>query len=130
MAFYSVKKRKQWIWKAYCRTTGQLIDWECGSRDRGTLGHMLQRLEKWKVSIYFSDRWDVYAELITSAMLIQTKAETYGIEHNNGRQRHWCARFRRRTCVVSRSVQMVDYAMMLFAKHWVNGTYDHITLLT
>jgi hypothetical protein len=32
-------------------------------------------------------------------------------ESNNARQRHWLARFRRRTCVVSRSVEMVEATM-------------------
>jgi len=41
-------------------------------------------------------------------MLVRTKAETHGIERNNFRQRHWFGRFRRKTCVVSRSTQMVD----------------------
>jgi len=48
-------------------------------------------------------------------MLVQTKAQTHGIERNNGQQRHWFARFRRRTCVVSRSIEMIDKTMMLFA---------------
>ncbi len=31
------KKNKLWIWKAYRRETGELIDWECGNRDKETL---------------------------------------------------------------------------------------------
>jgi insertion element IS1 protein InsB len=42
-------------------------------------------------------------------------------ESNNARQRHWLARFRRRTCVVSRSVAMVDASMALFAHYHCNG---------
>ena len=30
------KKNKLWIWKAYRRETGELIDWECGGRDKET----------------------------------------------------------------------------------------------
>ena len=30
------KKNKLWIWKAYRRETGELIDWECGGRDKAT----------------------------------------------------------------------------------------------
>ena len=44
-----------------------------------------------------------------------------GSESNNARQRHWFARFRRRTCVVSRSVEMVEATMALFAHYHCNG---------
>ena len=64
MAFPAVKKNKVWIWKAYCRDTGQLVDWECGDRSSATLRRMLGRLERLNVAIYFADHWDAYAELI------------------------------------------------------------------
>jgi len=63
-------------------------------------------------------------------LLIQTKAETHGVERDNFRQRHWFARFRRKTCVVSRSLQMVDLTMSLYAKFWVNGTFNATTLFS
>ena len=49
------------------------------------------------------------------------KDQTQRSESNNARQRHWFARFRRRTCVVSRSVEMVDATMALFAYYHCNG---------
>ena len=49
------------------------------------------------------------------------KDQTQHSESNNSRQRHWFARFRRRTCVVSRSVEMVDATMALFAFYHCNG---------
>jgi len=74
-------------------------------------------LAAFDVKVYFADRYDGYAEIIPPEMLIQTKAETHGIERNNSQQRHWFARFRRRTCVVSRSWYMVDITMALFAQY-------------
>ena len=84
---------------------------------------MLDRLQRLDVLIYFTDHWESYAELIPEDMLIQTKAETHGIERNNFRQRHWFGRFRRKTCIVSRSKKMVDLTMALFAKFHVNGGF-------
>ena len=49
------------------------------------------------------------------------KDRAYRIESNNARQRHWFARFRRRTCAVSKSVAMVKATMALFAFHHCNG---------
>ena len=33
---FKKKKNNLWIWKAYYRETGELIDWECGGRDKKT----------------------------------------------------------------------------------------------
>ena len=49
------------------------------------------------------------------------KEQTQRSESSNARQRHWFARFRRRTCVVSRAVAMVEATMALFAFYHCNG---------
>ena len=46
--------------------------------------------------------------VIPSAWLLQSKAETVVIERNSGRQRHWLARFKRKSIVVSKSAEMVE----------------------
>ena len=120
------QKNKCWIWKAYCSTTGQLIDWECGDRSSATLKKLLDRLEQFEIVVFFADGWEAYAELIPPEKLVQTKAETHGIERNNFRQRHWFGRFRRKTCIISRSLRMVDLTMGLFARFHVNGVFDNI----
>ena len=53
------------------------------------------------------------------------------MERDDFRQRHWFARFCRKICVVSRSHQMVDLTTMsLYAKFWVNGVFNAITLFS
>ena len=88
---------------------------------------MLDRLADLNVTVFFADSWEAYAELIPPEYLVQTKRETHGIERNNFRQRHWIGRFRRKTCIISRSKFMVDITMSLFARFRVNGTPDLIT---
>ena len=44
------------------------------------------------------------------------KDETHGIERDHARQRHWLARFRRRSIVVSKAKRMVDASIALFAR--------------
>jgi len=124
------EKNKLWIWKALCRSTHRLFDWECGNRDNRALQQMHGRLQRWNVKVYFTDHWEAYAELVPKDLLVQTKAETRGVKRDNFRQRHWFARFRRKTCVVSRSLQMVDLTMSLYAKFWVNSTFNTITLFS
>lgn len=51
------RKNKLWIWKAYRRETGELIDWECGNRDKATLTKLVERLSSWKVELYCADNW-------------------------------------------------------------------------
>lgn len=47
--------QKLWIWKAFERGTGRLIDWECGDRDQATLDRLLKRLERWGVRLFCTD---------------------------------------------------------------------------
>jgi insertion element IS1 protein InsB len=93
-----------------------VVDWECGGRDAGTLSRLLERVERWKPRLYCTDDWAAYSELIPQGRLFVGKEETHGIERDHSRQRHWLARFRRRTCVVSRAKRMVDASIALFVR--------------
>jgi len=77
--------------------------------------------------MYCTDDRESYTQLIDFDRLIQTKTETWGIENNNGRQRHWFGRFRRKTCIVSRSAEMVELTMFLFAYFHVNNPLSNLT---
>jgi insertion element IS1 protein InsB len=116
------KTRKLWIWKALERATGRLIDWECGDRDRATLDRLLARLERWGVRLFCTDAWAPYDAALPAGRHHIGKDQMQRSESNHARQRHWLARFRRRTCVVSRSVAMVDASMALFAHYHCNGS--------
>ncbi len=78
------KKNKLWIWKAYRRETGELIDWECGNRDKETLNKLVKRLKRWKVELFCADNWPVYPEVIDADKLFQGKTQTFYLEQNNG----------------------------------------------
>ena len=125
LALRQKKASKLWIWKAFERGTGRLIDWECGDRDRDrdrvTLERLLARLERWGVRLFCSDDWAAYDAALPAGRHYVGKDQTQRSESNNARQRHWFARFRRRTCVVSRSVAMVEATMALFAFYHCNG---------
>jgi insertion element IS1 protein InsB len=111
---------------------------EMGNRDSQTLEKFLTRVLRWNVTVYCTDDWKPYQELLSqypSAHHVITKSETVSIERNNSDNRHWFARFKRKSKVVSKSVEMVDLTMALFARLRVNGTIDllrnwKLTLLT
>ena len=121
LALRGKKSWKLWIWKAFERGTGRLIDWECGDRSQATLDRLLKRLERWGVRLFCTDDHAPYAAALPTGRHYIGKDQTQPIESNNARQRHWFARFRRRTCVVSRSVAMVEATMALFAHYHCNG---------
>ena len=121
LALRPKKASKLWIWKAFERATGRLIDWECGDRDRVTLDRLLARLEPWGVRLFCTDDWAPYDAALPVGRHYIGKDQTQRSENNNARQRHWFARFRRRTCVVSRSLGMVEATMALFAFYHCNG---------
>lgn len=75
-----------------------------------------------------TDNWKSYAEVIPEELLLQSKKYTSPIERNNSRQRHWFAHFRRKTYVVSRSLEMVDLTMFLFAKFHCNSSFSFHSL--
>ena len=77
---------------------------------------MLERLKRWRVRLYCADGWEAYAELIPQGRLLVGKGEAHGIERDHARRRHWLARFRRRTRVVSRAERMVEASIALFAR--------------
>ena len=115
------KKNKLWIWKALDRNTGHLIDWECGGRDKETFEKLTTRLATLSVEKYYTDKWQIYETLLPASKHVQTKAETHRIEPNNCLMRHWFGRFKRKSIIVSKSVEMVDLTIALFARFRANG---------
>ena len=115
------KKNKLWIWKVLDRNTGYLIDWECGGRNKETLEKLTTRLAALDVEVYYTDKWQVYETLLPASKHVQMKAETHRIERNNSLMRHWFGRFKRKSIIVSKSVEMVDLTIALFARFRTNG---------
>ena len=79
------------------------------------------RLEKWNVKVYYADDWQVYASVLPREKWVQTKAETQGIERNKCQMRPGVRRFKRKSIIVSKSVEMVNITITLFARFRVNG---------
>ena len=91
---------------------------------------MWQLWYQYTLRIYITDYWKPYTEIIPKGLLLQNKKYVHSIERNNSRQRHWFARFRRKTYVVSRSLEMVDLTMTLFAKFHCNSSFSFPSLFT
>ena len=116
MTLSKKKSNRLWVWKAWDRASGRLIDWELGGRDKATCARLIARLRRWGARLYCADEGAAYGELIPLGRLYAGKDQTHGIERDQARQRHWLARFRRRSIVVSKAVRMVDASIALFAR--------------
>ena len=92
------------------------MDWECGGRDKVTCERLIARLRRWRTRLYCADDYVVYDVLLPVGQLHTGKEETHGIERDHFRQRHWLARFRRRSCVVSKVKRMVDASIALYVR--------------
>jgi insertion element IS1 protein InsB len=95
-----------------------------GGKRRAMRVLMVVRLAQWGVKLYCTDQWATYASFIPQDKLVQSKAMTHDIERNHCRLRHWFGRFKRKSTITSKSKEMVDLTMALFAKFWVNGNQD------
>ncbi len=73
-------------------------------------------MKRWNPRRYCTDDWAAYGEAIPQSRLSVGKDETHGIERDHARQRHWLARFRRRSIVVSKAKHMVEASIALFAR--------------
>ena len=98
------------------------MDWECGGRDKATCERLIKRLTRWRTRLYGADDDAVYDVLLPVGQLHTGQAQTHSIERDNARQRHWLARFRRRSIVVSKAKRMVDVSIALFARFAGNNS--------
>jgi len=62
---------------------------------------------------FITDNWEGYHRLIPEDQLFTGKDLTFSIEQDNSNIRHFIARFRRRTKVVSKVEEMVDLSLRL-----------------
>ena len=76
------KSQQLWVWKAWDRASGRLVDWECGGRDRATAKRLIERLEHWRARLYCADDYAVYDVLLPVGQLYAGKDETHGIERD------------------------------------------------
>jgi insertion element IS1 protein InsB len=129
--WHSLKRKPQqlWIWKALEHDSGQRLDWACGRRDQATLKQLVDRLAPWDVQRYGTDPWVTYGSVIPQDKRLQSNTTTNAMERHHGRQCHRFRRFKRKSIIVSKSQEMADLTMALFARFWVNGNQDELLSL-
>ena len=89
------------------------VAWAPGGRDDATCKRLLDKIGV-EGKTFVTDDWDGYHRLIPESQLFTGKDLTYLIEQDNSNIRHFIARFRRRTKVVSKVEKMVDLSLRLY----------------
>ena len=92
-----------------------------GGRDDETCQKLLDEIGV-KGRTFVTDDWEGYHRLIPQSQLFTGKDLTFSIEQDNSNIRHFLARFRRRTKVVSKSEEMVDLSLRLY--HHLHDNLD------
>lgn len=86
--------------------------------------------EAWdKITRVYADDYPGYPQIVGAIPLIVGKQHTVPIERNNAYQRRWLASFHRRTMVVTRSLDMLEARMRLFARYRINGSIQELTAI-
>jgi insertion element IS1 protein InsB len=99
------------------------VAWVLGGRDDASCQRLLDKIGL-QGKIFISDNWDGFRRLIPSNQLLTGKPYTHDIERDNSNIRHFLARFRRRTKVVSKQAYMVDLSLRLY--HHLHDNLDNL----
>ena len=70
------------------------------------------------MKVYYTDDWKPYASSRQNSWFRRKLRHT---AFNNCQMRHWFGRFKRKSIIVSKSVEMVNATIALFARFRVNG---------
>jgi insertion element IS1 protein InsB len=100
------------VWKAYDLKERKTFAWKIGNRDKETLKEFLEEIGI-EGREFVTDNYEAYHQLIPEYQLYTGKDLTYPIEQDNSNTRHYIGRFRRRSKITSRSVEMVNLSLLL-----------------
>jgi insertion element IS1 protein InsB len=113
VAFSEKKTEKLWLWRAYDPVKRQTVAWVLGQRNDATCQRLLDKIGV-QGKTFLADDWEGFHRLIPEDQLYTGKDLTFSIEQDNSNIRHYLARFRRRTKVVSKIEKMVDLSLRLY----------------
>jgi insertion element IS1 protein InsB len=98
--------------RAYDPIDRRTIAWVLGGRDDAKCQKLLDKIGV-EGKTFVTDDWDGYHRLIPESQLFTGKDLTVSIEQDNSNIRHFVARLRRRTKVVSKLEVMVDLSLRI-----------------
>jgi len=112
VAFYREKTCKLWVWRAYDPLARRTLAYVLGGRDDATCRKLLDKIGI-DGKTFVTDDWEGYHRRIPEDQPFTGKDLSVPIEQDNSNIRHFLARFRRRTKVVSKSLEMVELSLRI-----------------
>lgn len=125
MAFCKKKNNKTWIFKALDRNTKKVVAWVIGKRNIATVKLLYEKLKHIKNCNFYTDSWKAFKEVLPADRHIVSKKETHLIESDNSNTRHFLARMTRRTKVVTKCINMLNYSLKMLYYLSDNSIYDY-----
>ena len=107
------KKKPLWIWRGINGVSRRALGWQLGGRDDASLQGLIQKIDDGKC-IFVTDEWGGFFRILTEKRHFFGKDLTFPIESTNSDIRHRLARFKRKSKVTSRSLDMVERSLLLF----------------
>jgi len=92
-----------------------MVAWVLGKRNRKTFKRLYDKVKHLKKCIFYTDGWEVFAKVLPKSRHIVGKSHTHIIESNNSNTRHHLGRFTRKTKIVSKSENAVDFSLKLWS---------------
>jgi insertion element IS1 protein InsB len=108
------KKKKLWVLKAVDRGTRRTVDWVLGNRNTATFRQLYDKEKHLATCTFYTDAWEAFAKVLPSERHVIGKEHTGCIERDNSNTRHHLGRCTRRTKVVPKCKEMVDYALRIW----------------
>ncbi len=106
------KSAKLWVWRAYDMDQRRTVAWMLGGRDDAACRRLIDK-GGLNGKTFVTDDWEGHHRVTPEDQLFTGKDLTFPIEQDNSDVRHYLARFRRRTKVVSKCRTMVDLSLRL-----------------
>ena len=117
MAFYPKKTEKLWLWKAsWTGVNGhtQLLGVVTGKRDKSSADKLVQQLkERYPDAVFATDDFPAYACVLNEQEHLIGKDLTYSLEQHNSDSRHYAARLKRKSKVITKRKDRVEKSLWM-----------------
>lgn len=112
--FVVCKKNKLWVIRALDRSSKKIIAWVLGKRNADTVQKLYEKLKHLSNAMFYTDYWSAFIKVLPEHQHMVSKSETLNIERDNSNVRHRLACFKRKSKVVSRSIDALQIRLILW----------------
>ena len=127
-SFVGDKSNQRWTWYALDRATGIILAHQNGRRLDEICQQLLQKLEVFPISMFYTDNWQSYAKLIPAERHCIGKKDTWKIERANLNFRTHLKRLHRKTICFSKHETIHDNVIGLYIEqeYYKNTSYAEV----